>query len=106
PPPPAPAGPTRPPEPKSRGFGFGQDDYPSASLRAEEEGTVTISYTVGTNGRVVSGSCKVVASSGHSRLDSQSCRLAERRFRFDPALDNGREVQATRTDRFRWQIQS
>ncbi len=102
--PPAPAGPTRGPEPKSRGFGFTQDDYPSASLRSEEEGTVTISMTVDTSGRVVKGSCSVVASSGHSRLDDQSCRLAERRFRFDPALKNGEEVQANYTQRFRWEI--
>ena len=102
PPPPPPAGPTRPPQPISRGYGFGPQDYPSASLRAEEEGTVTISMQVGTNGRVES--CEVVQSSGHSRLDRQSCRLAERRFRFEPALRNGNEVAGTVTQAFRWQI--
>ena len=105
PPPPPPAGPTKGAEPRSRGFGFSEADYPSASLRAEEEGTVTISMRVGTDGRVVSGSCKVVSSSGHSRLDSQSCRLAERRFRFDPAEKNGTPVEDTYTQAFRWELQ-
>ncbi|MHB9878668.1 energy transducer TonB [Pacificimonas sp. ICDLI1SI03] len=87
-------------------FGFGQDDYPSASLRNEEEGTVTITYQIGTNGRVVNGSCRVVDSSGHSRLDDQSCRLAERNFRFNPGLNRaGEEAVTSRTDRFRWEIQ-
>lgn len=106
PPPPPPAGPTRPPQPiTSRGnFGFGAQDYPNASARAGEEGTVTISLLVDTRGRVVDDSCQVVNSSGHSRLDTQSCRLAERRFRFEPALDNGEPVQARFTQAFRWQL--
>ncbi|WP_263435148.1 MULTISPECIES: energy transducer TonB [Pacificimonas] len=106
PPPPPPAGPTRDPRPiTNRGnFGFGAQDYPNASARAEEEGTVTISLLVDTRGRVVDGSCQVVSSSGFDRLDRQSCRLAERRFRFEPALDNGEEVQARFTQAFRWQL--
>lgn len=103
PPPPAPAGPTQDPQPIARNYGFGQSDYPSASLRAEEEGTVTIRMEVGTNGRVQN--CSVVSSSGHDRLDQQSCRLAERRFRFEPALRNGEEVAGVVTQAFRWQIQ-
>lgn len=106
PPPPPPAGPTRGPQPQTRGFGFSEADYPSASLRAEEEGTVTITMRVGTNGRVVKGSCSVVSSSGHSRLDNQSCRLAERRFRFEPALNNGNEIEAAFTQAFRWELQN
>ena len=103
--PPQPAGPTRNPQLiMNRGAGFGQDDYPSASLRAEEEGVVTISMQVGANGRPVSGTCTVAKSSGHPRLDRQSCRLAERRFRFEPALDAGREVAGRFTQAFRWQI--
>ncbi|MEE4350299.1 MAG: energy transducer TonB [Pacificimonas sp.] len=105
PPPPPPAGPTRPPQlPSNARNAFTANDYPNASIRAEEEGTVEISMVVDTSGRVVSDSCQVTQSSGHSRLDRQSCRLAERRFRFEPALNNGNPVQQRYTQRFRWQL--
>lgn len=86
----------------SRRNTIGEDDYPSASLRAEEEGITTVRYVVGTNGRVEQ--CTVVKSSGHPRLDERTCDLIQRRFRFDPATADGAPVEETKTQAVRWQI--
>ncbi len=61
-------------------------DYPSRALRQEEEGTVGVRVTVGTNGRV--DGCSVTSSSGSSILDQAACRSMQRYARFDPALND------------------
>ncbi len=50
--------------------------YPRGSRRRGEEGTVTLAFTVGSDGRVLDRS--IVASSGHERLDSEVLALLER----------------------------
>ncbi|MBB4633171.1 energy transducer TonB [Sphingosinicella soli] len=103
--PPQPAGPTKRAEPRGRlGATITADDYPQASIRGEEEGSVVARYTINTDGRVVKDSCTIQTSSGFSRLDTQTCSLIERRFRFNPAQQNGQPVQETRSQAFRWQI--
>ncbi|MCH8684696.1 energy transducer TonB [Pedomonas mirosovicensis] len=79
-----------------------EDDYPSASLRAEEEGVTRVRFTINTEGRV--SQCSVVESSGHPRLDEKTCDLIQRRFRFDPATADGKPVEETRTQSVKWQI--
>lgn len=101
--PPAPTGPTQRATPKGRlGATISTDDYPDASIRAEEQGLTVINYTIGTDGRVQAGSCRVTTSSGYERLDRRTCELAERRFRFNPALSNGSPVTETRAQSVRW----
>lgn len=79
------------------------NDYPSRSLREEEEGVTTVTLTVGTNGRVQS--CAISRSSGHSRLDDATCKNMQRRARFRPATDSsGNEVVGTYSQSVRWQI--
>lgn len=79
------------------------DDYPSRARRNGDEGTVRVRLTVGTNGRVTD--CNVVSSSGSSDLDNQTCRLMQRRARFNPATDDtGAKVVGTHTQSFRWQL--
>jgi protein TonB len=79
------------------------DDYPTAALRQEVQGTVIISVMIGTDGRV--RSCLVTQSSGSKLLDDATCRLYTQRARFTPARDaDGNPVPAQRTDRYRWQI--
>lgn len=79
------------------------EDYPSASIRNNEEGTVAIAVRVGADGRV--SSCEVTGSSGYPALDAVTCRLYARRARFEPALDaDGVAVAATYSDRVRWQL--
>ncbi|MFN3591818.1 MAG: energy transducer TonB [Thermaurantiacus sp.] len=106
-----PAPPAPPPEPKrvvtqaapiARTFEVREDDYPAASLRAEEQGVTQVRVVVGTDGRV--RSCEVTRSSGHSRLDTRACEIAQRRWRFRPATEDGQPVESTTTRSYRWQI--
>jgi len=100
--PPAPTGPTQ------RAVGIGnstsisEDDYPQASLRAEEQGRTVISFTINPQGRV--DTCTVTTSSGFPKLDDRTCELAKKRFRFKPALQNGQPVAETRSQSVKWQI--
>ena len=78
-------------------------DYPSAARRAEEQGTVRVSYTIGLDGRVTN--CTVTASSGSRSLDSTTCRILERRFRYSPARDSsGNPVSQTKSQSVSWQL--
>ena len=79
------------------------DDYPSASLRNNEEGTTRYRLDVGPDGKVVA--CTVTGSSGHPALDDASCRLLTRRARFNPAKDSsGSTVASVWSASVRWQI--
>ena len=79
----------------------GETDYPPGARRAGIEGSVRVRFTVGTDGRV--RDCRVTRSSGHAELDSTTCRLAEQRFRYRPALDSsGRPVPETVSRTFDW----
>jgi periplasmic protein TonB len=78
-------------------------DYPPAALRREEQGTVRVGFTIGTDGRVTS--CNVLQSSGSSALDSTTCRIILSRFRYEPARDSfGNPVVETRTQPVTWRI--
>jgi protein TonB len=86
-----------------RTFAVSEDDYPDASRRAGEEGITGVRVTVGVDGRV--SACSVTRSSGFSRLDERACQIAERRWRFKPATQNGQPVEATINRNYRWQLQ-
>lgn len=60
-------------------------DYPRAASRARASGTVFVRFTVGADGRT--SGCTVTQSSGNTDLDRTTCRLIEKRFRYDPARD-------------------
>jgi protein TonB len=105
PPPPAPAGATQRAAPRGRlGATITNDDYPEASIRANEEGRTQVRYEIGVDGRVTQGSCQVTQSSGFDRLDRRTCELVERRFRFNPALRDGTPVTEVRSQNIKWQI--
>ena len=89
PPPPPVASKARGAKPKSQGSWAAriQDNYPSAALRKEIEGTVGVRVTVGPDGRV--SGCTVSGSSGSGDLDSAACDGMTRYARFEPALDAG-----------------
>ena len=102
--PPAPA-PTVAPTPataRGRGNAFSDDDFPSASRAAEEEGVTRVSYLIGTDGRVTE--CQVVATSGFKRLDDATCNIIQRRFRFNPATRDGQPVPERRSQPVRWKL--
>ncbi len=69
-------------------------DYPRESREAREGANVVLALTVGTDGRVKN--CMVVRPSPDPQADAITCRLATKRFRFRPALDqNGRPIEST-----------
>jgi TonB family protein len=79
------------------------NDYPTAALREEREGTVAFSLTIGRNGRV--SACEITSSSGSADLDSAACSLIAQRARFTPARNTQGKAQAGRyANRVRWQI--
>ena len=79
------------------------DDYPGASLRRGEQGSVRFELAVGTDGRVTG--CQVTASSGSADLDAATCRFVSKRARFDPATDGtGARVAGSYKGSIRWVI--
>jgi protein TonB len=112
--PPAPPPPPPPPAPKvsqaakARGSLValidGERDYPADAVRNEEEGTVRVRLSVGTDGRVTG--CTVVGSSGSSSLDRATCSVLQRKARFTPAKDqNGNPIADTvMAPPIRWQL--
>ncbi|WP_085810134.1 energy transducer TonB [Sphingomonas sp. TZW2008] len=79
------------------------DDYPPSSIRAEEEGTTAIKWTINTQGRVEN--CVVTASSGSNALDQAACRALTRRGRYAPATDaTGNPIATTQTRRVVWRL--
>ena len=79
------------------------EDYPEASRRAGEEGRVTIRVGIGPDGSVTG--CTVTASSGHERLDRKSCQVAERRWRFAPATEDGVAVPSFAERSIVWRLE-
>jgi protein TonB len=102
--PPAPPAP-RQAEPKSlvgslQGLISG-DDYPPSALDNNEQGTVSVTLTVGPSGRVTG----CTTSGGPSSLQGATCRLLTARARFSPAQDgNGNPVTSTTNARITWRI--
>ncbi|BCA58177.1 energy transducer TonB [Sphingomonas sp. HMP6] len=78
-------------------------DYPAESLRAGEEGDVTASWTIGTDGRV--SDCKIVVSSGHPLLDEATCKAMTLRARYTPAFDRlGKPIASQQSRKFAWRL--
>jgi periplasmic protein TonB len=68
-------------------------DYPRRAAEAGAGGTVSVLYTVETNGRATE--CRITRSSGNADLDEGTCALIEKRYRYRPATDErGRPVRS------------
>lgn len=78
-----------------------EPDYPPASLRMGESGTVTLAFMIGTDGKVVES--KVQTTSGFARLD-EAARNALSRCKFTPGSFNGVPEQAWASMKYTWQI--
>jgi protein TonB len=101
PPPPAPAPPRVAERAVQRGGSISDEDYPSSSIRNEEQGTSIATFTIGTDGRVVA--CN--ASGASPTLDAETCKLIMRRFRFKPAKDgSGQPIEETKSQRVTWRL--
>jgi TonB family protein len=66
------------------------EDYPLVSIGLQEQGNVMVMYLVNEDGRV--DACNVIASSGYSRLDDAACVMVTNRWKFKPAMQNGKPV--------------
>jgi protein TonB len=100
PPPPAPpapvaAAPPPPPPPPTpptatTSHSVTADDYPPVSIRLQEQGKVSIKYTIAADGTV--SDCAVTMSSGKGRLDDAACTMVRKRWKFKPATQDGKPV--------------
>ncbi len=83
---------------------FTNDDYPADARRAQAAGRVAVMLSVDASGRVAD--CRVTASSGNASLDAQTCNLAKRRGRFNPAKDSaGNAMGFSFPLSTRWQLE-
>ena len=79
------------------------DDYRTSWINRGYEGRATFALTIDTRGRV--SDCRITGSTGHAALDQATCRLLERRARFNPAQDSsGNIVSGTYSNSVTWQI--
>ncbi len=95
PPPPAPkpvdhAAVRTPPTTQGRGARVDQPDYPPASKRAGEEGSVVLKICVNESGRPTE--VTVVKSSGFERLDEAATNFAMRNWRLVPGKVDGKPI--------------
>jgi periplasmic protein TonB len=93
PPPPAPpksAGVKTPPSTTGRGARTTLPEYPPASRRAGEAGTVTLRCMVSEQGRC--SEISVVKSSGFPKLDEAAVKEVQRNWKFVPGKDDGKPV--------------
>lgn len=81
--------------------GLSDADYPAAIGEAGGGGTVSVRFSVETDGRV--GRCLIDRSSGNPELDAVTCRLIRQRYRFRPSLDpEGRPVRSQMIEDHSW----
>jgi protein TonB len=81
----------------------GARDYPRASRKAGIEGSVSVRFTVATDGRV--DFCRVLRSTTNAEIEATTCRLIQRRFVYRPARDSGgRPIEEVVTRTFHWSL--
>ena len=73
--------------PKPRGRGNKQPEYPIASKRLKQQGTVVMALLVGLDGRIMDA--KVETSSGFPALDDAAIKEALRSWRYTPGTKSG-----------------
>jgi len=103
----APAGPVLRGEPMRTAAGVNaanceKPEYPSASRRLEEEGTVHLRFLVGVDGKVIQS--EVEKSSGFKRLD-EAARAGLSRCQFRPATVDGKPEQAWASIKYTWRLE-
>ncbi len=77
-------------------------EYPSASRRLEEEGTVSLRFLVGVDGKVMQS--EIEKSSGYRRLD-EAARAGLAKCQFRPATVDGKPEQAWASMRYTWRLE-
>jgi periplasmic protein TonB len=82
---------------------IGEEWYPDASKRANEEGTCKVKVTVGADGKINDQS--IETSSGFARLDD-ACLKAVRGQRMQPALQDGKPIEYTGVLPIVWKLKN
>lgn len=77
-------------------------EYPAASKRMEEEGTVVLNFLIDVDGRVIDS--RIERSSGFPRLD-QAARAALGRCKFKPGTVDGKPEQSWASMKYTWQLE-
>ena len=77
-------------------------DYPSASRRLEEEGTVMLKFLVGVDGKVKES--VVEKTSGFKRLD-EAARQGLAKCQFKPGTENGQPVEGWANMKYTWKLE-
>jgi TonB family protein len=78
-------------------------DFPQKALAEKRQGRVRIELAISPVGAV--DGCKVIESSGHTDLDTESCKIASSKAKFGPALDVTGQATAGRVQtELRWRI--
>ena len=98
--PPAPPGTSIKPDPKHP-LRIGEDFYPDASKRANEEGRCIVLMTVSADGKITNES--IQTSSGFPRLD-EACLKGVHGQRLVPATENGKPVEKTISIPIVWKL--
>lgn len=79
------------------------DDYRPSWINRGFSGVANFTLVIDARGRV--SRCSITGSTGHSALDEATCRLLERRARFEPAKDSsGNVVAGSYRSSVRWTI--
>ena len=91
-------------KPKNSPGGWITDsDYRTSWINREMTGIAGFKVTVGTDGR--GENCAITQSTGHTALDEATCRLIERRARFEPARNaQGEKVRGSFANKVAWRI--
>ncbi len=84
------------------GASCAKPDYPSASRRLEEEGTVTLKFLIGVDGKVLQAD--IEKSSGYTRLDD-AARNALSKCQFRPGTVDGKPEQSWATIAYKWRLE-
>ncbi len=84
------------------GASCAKPDYPSASRRLEEEGTVSLKFLIGADGRVLQA--EIEKTSGFPRLD-EAARNALSKCQFRPGTIDGRPEQSWASIKYTWRLE-
>ncbi|EDL48889.1 energy transducer TonB [Erythrobacter sp. SD-21] len=78
-------------------------DYRSSWVRREYTGVAGFRLDIAASGKVTG--CRITSTTGHSELDEATCKLIQRRARFEPARGpNGEPVAGSFSSSVRWQL--
>jgi protein TonB len=77
-------------------------DYPIISRRMEEEGTVTLKFLIGVDGKVMQAD--IEKSSGFTRLD-EAARNALSKCQFRPGTVDGKPEQSWASIKYTWRLE-